>query len=101
MERLLRLTTAVAAVVVAWVSVVLIVAGVAAAAPAGSTFLVSRPAGTGPAPVPGDNESRAPLALSPDGRYVAFASAADGLAPGANPRFQNIFIRDRAADTTT
>lgn len=73
----------------------------ALAAPAGSTFLVSRPDGTGPLSPLSDNLSGGPLAVSADGRYVAFTSAADGFAPGANPRAINLFVRDTATGTTT
>lgn len=67
----------------------------------GSTLLVSRPDGTGPVQAPIDNDSAAPLAVSADGRYVAFLSAADGFAPGANPSVTNLFVRDTVTDTTT
>jgi TolB protein len=73
----------------------------ASAAPAGSTFLVSRPDGTGPLPMLSDNDSIGPLAVSDDGRYVAFLSHADGFAPGANPEVLNLFVRDTATNTTT
>ena len=73
----------------------------ALAAPAGSTFLVSRPDGTGPLSPLSDNLSGGPLAVSADGRYVAFTSSADGFAPGANPRAINLFVRDTATGTTT
>jgi WD40-like Beta Propeller Repeat len=72
-----------------------------AAAPVGSTFLVSRPDGTGPLTRPTDNESEGPLAVSPDGRYVAFLSTADGFAPGADPAVLNLFLRDTRTKTTT
>jgi TolB protein len=73
----------------------------AAAAPAGSTFLVSRPDGTGPLAPLTDNSSVGPLAVSDEGRYVAFLSQADGFAPGADPRFLNLYVRDTVANTTT
>jgi|GEM_PF-2337434 len=73
----------------------------ALAAPAGSTFLVSRPDGTGPVAPAGDNGSFGPLAVSPEGRYVAFASDADGFAPGADSRVANVFLRDTATGVTT
>jgi TolB protein len=73
----------------------------ASAAPAGSTFLVSRPDGTGPLPTLSDNDSFGRLAVSDDGRYVAFLSQADGFAPGADPRFLNLFVRDTVTNTTT
>lgn len=73
----------------------------AAAALAGSTFLVSRPDGTGPVAAASDNVSTGPLAVSANGRYVAFISQADGFAPGADSRFYNLFVRDTATGTTT
>jgi hypothetical protein len=80
---------------------VLALPGLAAAAPAGSTFLVSRPDGTGAVTPASDNGSSGPLAVSADGRYVAFVSAADGFAPGANPRVTNVFVRDTVTNLTT
>ncbi len=77
-------------------------AGSAVAAPAGSTFLVSRPDGTGSIQAPTDGDSGGPLAVSSGGgRYVAFASAADGFAPGADPAVNNLFLRDTVEKTTT
>jgi Tol biopolymer transport system component len=73
----------------------------ASAADAGSTLLVSRPDGTGAAPPALDNDASTPGALSADGRYAVFASDADGLDPAANPRVQNLYLRDRQAQTTT
>jgi Tol biopolymer transport system component len=40
-------------------------------------------------------------ALSPDGRYVAFASLASNLVPGDTNRLQDVFVRDLQAGTTT
>src|SRR5438046_7301500 len=39
-------------------------------------------------------------AISADGRYVAFESAASNLVPGGAAGHRNIFIRDRATGTT-
>lgn len=39
--------------------------------------------------------------LSPDGRYVAFASLATDLVPGDTNRLQDIFVRDLQTGTTT
>lgn len=72
----------------------------ASALPTGSTFLISRPDGTGPVVPPTDNDSFGPLAVSAEGRYVAFVSTADGFAAGANPRVANVFVRDTVAGTT-
>lgn len=49
----------------------------------------------------GNGDSIVP-AISPNGRYVVFASAANDLTPGGNGRFVlNIYLRDRTAQTTT
>lgn len=79
----------------------LALASPAHAAPAGSTFLVSRPDGSGPFALPLDNNSGAPMGVSADGRYVAFTSPADGFAAGVDPRVKNVFLRDAATGTTT
>ena len=50
--------------------------------------------------VSGDGISTAP-AISGNGRYVAFTSLADDLAPGDNNRAQDVFVRDLQAGTTT
>lgn len=86
---------------VVWLSIVaaLSIAAPAAAAPAGSTLLVSRPDGFGPAPAPLDDSSRA-VALSDDGRYAAFTSRAP-FATDANPFRVNLFVRDTLTGTTT
>ena len=94
-QRVLALSMATAIVIAA------LTAGAAVAAPAGSTFLVSRPTGVAPAPAALDNASGSPLAVSPDGRYVAFVSSADGFAPGADPRVENVFLRDTTTGSTT
>jgi Tol biopolymer transport system component len=67
----------------------------------GSTLLVSRPDGTAPAPAALADSSDLPGAVSADGRYVAFLSDADGLAPGGDPRVKNVFLRDTLTNTTT
>jgi Tol biopolymer transport system component len=71
------------------------------AAPAGSTLLVSRTDGSGPVAPALDNNSQTPGAASADGRYIAFTSDADGLAPGADPHVRNLFVRDTQSGTTT
>jgi Tol biopolymer transport system component len=38
--------------------------------------------------------------ISPDGRYVAFASRSDNLVPGDTNRAMDVFVRDRTAGTT-
>jgi Tol biopolymer transport system component len=70
-----------------------------AAAQVGSTVLVSRPDGFGPAAAPLDNSSNA-VALSDDGRYAAFSSIAP-FASGASLRLSNLFVRDTLTGTTT
>jgi Tol biopolymer transport system component len=79
----------------------LALASPALAAPAGSTFVVSRPDGTGPFAGALDNDSFGPPAVSADGRYVAFASSADGFAAGADPGAVNVFVRDLVTGVTT
>ena len=39
-------------------------------------------------------------AISADGRYVAFASAADDLVPGVTNAWSHVFVRDRLTGTT-
>jgi Tol biopolymer transport system component len=48
----------------------------------------------------GNGTSRSSV-MTPDGRYVAFVSAANNLAPGATNGMPNVFVRDLQADTTT
>jgi Tol biopolymer transport system component len=64
----------------------------------GTTSLVSvNAAGTGS----GDNDSMYPR-FSPDGTRVAFASLSSDLEPIADPgTYQNVFVRDLVAGTTT
>ena len=45
-------------------------------------------------------EQTAPPALSADGRFIAFASAASNLAPGDTNRAADIFVHDRRRGTT-
>ena len=53
-----------------------------------------------PLPAGGDDNSVAP-SLSPDGRFVVFASAANDLVPGGNSVYAlNVFLRDRTSNTT-
>lgn len=47
-----------------------------------------------------NGESFAP-AISGDGRYVAFSSSASNLVPGDQNNANDIFVRDRVANTTT
>lgn len=50
--------------------------------------------------VSGDGESRDSV-MTPDGRYVAFTSAADDLVPGDTNHIRDIFVRDLQSKTTT
>ncbi|MGD0745101.1 MAG: hypothetical protein ABSA45_08090 [Verrucomicrobiota bacterium] len=53
-----------------------------------------------PVPAGGNDNSIAP-SLSPDGRFVVFTSAANDLTPGGNGYYcLNVFLRDRASNTT-
>ena len=62
------------------------------------TSLVSR--ATGPAGAAGNGDSDGPVAISNSGRYVAFVSEADNLAPGADPAVRNVFRRDTVTNET-
>lgn len=46
------------------------------------------------------NGASASSTMTPDGRYVAFASAANNLAAGDSNRISDVFIRDLQADLT-
>jgi Tol biopolymer transport system component len=62
-----------------------------------TNFLVSHNlSGTGV----GDGASDEPV-ISPDGRFVAYRSAADNLVPGDNNGVPDVFIYDRTAGSTT
>ncbi len=51
-------------------------------------------------PAGGNGNSVSPV-LTPDGRFVLFTSSADDLVPGGNSYFSlNLFLRDRASNTT-
>src|ERR1035437_1810679 len=53
-----------------------------------------------PLPAGGDDNSAVP-GLSPDGRFVVFTSAANDLVPSGNSVYAlNVFLRDRASNTT-
>lgn len=83
------------AAVVALAAVALAAAPAALANP-GDTLLVSVPAAGGL----GNNDSFDP-AVSADGRYVAFASHASNLVSNDTNGVEDVFVRDRAAGTTT
>lgn len=65
----------------------------------GETVLVSRSAGAVPATA---NRESGDVAISADGRFVAFTSAATDLVPGqiAPKRRNDVFLWDRVAETT-
>jgi len=65
---------------------------------ADTTTLVSR--ATGVAGADGDSESWSP-AISADGRFVAFSSAASNLHPDDGDGTYDVFVRDLQANTTT
>ena len=65
---------------------------------AGTTRLVSR--ATGPTGVAGDDAAYND-AISPDGRYVAFASSSSNLDPADPSLDEDVFLRDLQAETTT
>src|SRR4029077_15823153 len=72
------------------------------------TQLISRPTGTGPlqsntndSAIGVDRGEDAPQPINADGRFTAFASEADELAPDDDNTFTNIFVRDALTDTTS
>ncbi|NIM50846.1 MAG: hypothetical protein GTO22_16625, partial [Gemmatimonadales bacterium] len=68
---------------------------------AGTTELVSVSSTGDQGTSPGPTEEDWPFGgVTADGRYVVFASAAVGLAPGDSGRFHKVFLRDRVAGTT-
>ena len=83
---------------------VLALPGLAAADPAGSTLLQSRPSGLAafPAPVVNDSTNSAYASMvSADGCKVAFVSSADGLSTEDDDSLTNAFVRDRCTDSLT
>src|SRR5690242_7876926 len=83
------------AVALASVSVAIVVLGAAPPASAAGTALVS-------ADSSGNQANGASLdpAISADGRFVAFESAASNLAPSDTNGAEDIFVRDRVAGVT-
>lgn len=71
----------------------------AAAQDFGTTDLISTPSGGGLSAGPTQPELRG-VALSEDGRYVAFVSRAADLVPGDGNGLEDVFLRDTAAGTT-
>src|SRR3954452_3968480 len=79
----------------------LVAAAPAAAAPAGTTTLVDRPAGFGALPFDGNNETEiGPHALSRDERYAVITSEADALTFGAEKTGGHVFRVDRVTGGT-
>jgi len=79
------------------VAVALVLAAPAHAA-TGDLLLESR--ATGLTGAGADGESYQP-STSAEGRFVAFASAADNLSPEDNDRWTNVFVRDKLTHTTS
>ncbi|HEX8207223.1 MAG TPA: hypothetical protein VF587_14275, partial [Solirubrobacteraceae bacterium] len=68
-----------------------------------TNVLLARPSGSGSAPVAGNGDnasSSASRALSADGRYVAFTSAADRLVVGDDDHVLNVYRRDTLTGET-
>src|SRR4051812_35570795 len=69
---------------------------------AGSTIALSQPSGFGGLlGATAANSLSTNQSTSADGNKVVFASRADGLSPDDNDAVANIYLRDRAAHTTT
>lgn len=69
---------------------------------AGITKMVSvNRFGTGNGNRPSDEGVHSSLAISADGRYVAFVSSASDLVEGDSGPFQDVFIRDTQSNTTS
>ena len=73
-------------------------AGAGGLAVSGETYptnILDNPAGSLPGGDSGTDGEPANNAVSQDGRYVAFTSKANSLAPGAHPDAPNVFRKDR------
>src|SRR5437899_1784533 len=89
------------------VALLLAIGGVGSAAGAPSLRSVSTPDASQGAPAAGNGDSSIPI-VSPDGRYVLFASTANNLVtdagtnpiPAQFPAHFNVFLRDRFNGTT-
>src|SRR4051794_24941918 len=95
-----RLAVVAAATIV--VAVLAPAAGATESLQAGTTALVRRPSGFGA--LPDDSVFYAQnqrQAVSKDGRYVVFESAADGMSPDDVNTHTNVFVRDLQTNTTT
>jgi Tol biopolymer transport system component len=84
-------------VTVAFVLVIFLLPAAASAA-RGVPLLVSRAGGVNGA---GGTADSLGASISADGRFVAFESSADNLSAADNNSFQNVFVRDTRAGTTT
>jgi Tol biopolymer transport system component len=90
------------------VSTFVLIGGIAPPAAAGPFQLASTLGPSQPAPAGADGDSRTPI-ITPDGRYVLFASTAQNLVSAASnaptssphPAWFNVFLRDRTNGTTT
>lgn len=81
---------------------VLLAPAPAVGAPEGSTFLADLPTGfADPLDGSGNAASTDGTAVSGDGSRVVFSSGADGLSDRDDDRVVNVFLRDRAAGTTS
>src|SRR3712207_8492467 len=80
----------------------LLPAAQAAAWPAGSTTLLSRPSGLATLPGGLVNDSAAGrFGLSADGCRAVFTSSSDGLSAADDDDLENAYVRDRCTGTTT
>jgi Tol biopolymer transport system component len=68
---------------------------------ANTTTLVSRASDQGGLPGAGGNGASDTASISADGRFVAFISSAGNFSDADNDSFQNIYVRDLHARTTT
>src|SRR4051812_21758892 len=74
----------------------------AASLPAGSTALLTGgPSLFDALPVPVSFSQATRWSVSSDGRFVAFASASDGLVDGDDDRVVNVYVKDRATGAVT
>src|SRR5215213_9690485 len=91
-------------IAVAVVSTVLamLIPAQAPAADSGATLLLSQPSGLGVLPAASTSSSASNArTVSGDGRFVVFVSQSDGLSQADDDKFQNVFLRDTVANTTT
>ena len=72
----------------------------AAAGPAAAAAATTRLVSVGPGGVQGNADSGGGVAVSADGRFVAFGSYASNLAAGDSNGVSDVFVRDRQAGVT-